>query len=197
MKHAKTEPFPLIYVDAKEEALRYEAASKSQLKKIQKIWQRDNYKQDDAAKKEQEDAQKREKNLEEAKKITITENKSLPEAVRVKISQGKEFRGHRVKIYGWAHRIRRQGKNLMFITLRDGTGFLQTVLTDQLVQSYDALILATESSVLLFGVLKEVPQGKTVRKSIFCSQKQLFCFKKLHLKINCCYKDNKKLYLII
>lgn len=106
MKVAGKEPFPTIYVDGKEEGVKYEIAAKSQLKKIQKIWVsvtifigenilcdiynqvRDQYKQADKSKQEQEDAERRVKNLEEAKKIIIQEDKSLPAAQRIKISDG-------------------------------------------------------------------------------------------------------------
>uniref|UniRef100_A0A1B6GQ09 Asparagine--tRNA ligase, cytoplasmic n=1 Tax=Cuerna arida TaxID=1464854 RepID=A0A1B6GQ09_9HEMI len=161
MRHAGKEPFPTIYVDAKEEGKKFEVVAKSQLKKVQKIWVRESYKSVEKAKKEETDADNRSKNLEEGKKIKLKENKSLPTAKLIKIFKVKEHRGSRVKIYGWVHRLRKQGKSLMFITLRDGTGFLQCVLNDVLVQTYEALVLSTESSVLLYGVLKEVPEGKS------------------------------------
>lgn len=161
MRHAGKEPFPVIYVDAKEEGQKYEPAAKSQLKKIQKSWVRESYKGADKAKREEEDAIKRAKNLEDAKKIHIKEDSSLPKAKLIKITNGKDNRNLRVKINGWVHRLRRQGKSLMFITLRDGTGFLQCVLNDLLCQTYDALMLSTESAVTLYGTITEVPKGKT------------------------------------
>lgn len=187
MHHAGKEPFPQIYEDGKEDGIKYQPIAKAQLKKVQKIWARECYKEANAAKKEKEDQEKRTKNLEQAKQIVIEEDKTLSEAKRIKINEGssrhnnpiivinplfiliaaKEYRGQRVKIFGWAHRIRRQGKNLMFITLRDGTGFLQSVLTDKLCQTYNAVVLSTESSVVLFGTLKLVPEGKIVRAVLF------------------------------
>lgn len=88
MHYAVKEPFPEVYVDAKDENKKYELIAKSQLKKVQKIWLRETYKEADAAKREKDDAEKRTKNLEEAKQIVITEDKSLPEAKKIKINQG-------------------------------------------------------------------------------------------------------------
>lgn len=89
MRHAEKEPFPTIYVDSKEEGKHYDVAAKSQLKKIQKIWVRETYKAADKAKAEDESNEKRQQNIEEAKKIVIKQNPSLPAPVTVKIFQSK------------------------------------------------------------------------------------------------------------
>ncbi|XP_060585512.1 asparagine--tRNA ligase, cytoplasmic-like [Ruditapes philippinarum] len=159
MKFAGKEPFPTIYVDGKEKGEKYEAAAKSQIKKWQKIWLRESNKQVDNQEREA-DAQRREKNLEESRKITISNDKSLPVPKQIKVRESTDSRDIRVKIYGWVHRLRRQGKTLMFVVIRDGTGFLQCIFTDLLCQTYDALTLATEAAICVYGVIKKLPEGK-------------------------------------
>ncbi|XP_063432422.1 asparagine--tRNA ligase, cytoplasmic-like [Mytilus trossulus] len=161
MRHAGKEPFPTIMADClKAEGKQFEPVSKSQLKKVTKNWQREQNKSSDKEKREKEDMEKRTKNLEEAKDIKITQDASLPAPKKIKIRDTVTNRNTRVKVSGWVHRCRRQGKNLMFIVLRDGTGFLQCVLSDTLCQTYDALLLATEAAITVWGVVKEVPEGK-------------------------------------
>lgn len=160
MRFAGKEPFPTIYVDVKDDksADKFEVIAKSQLKKMQKIWAQQERKHADKNQREQEDAKKREQNIDEAKKIQLVNS---GEASRViKIRQTADNRSVRVEIFGWVHRLRRQGKGLMFVTLRDGTGFLQCVLNDLTCQTYEALVLSTESSVRFFGTLNVVPEGK-------------------------------------
>lgn len=90
-------------------AQKYEPASASALKKQVKLWKAEQRKSAEKAKKEAEDAEKRAKNLEEARKIVITEDPSKPAAQLSKIGQLEKHRGQRVKVFGWVHRLRRQG----------------------------------------------------------------------------------------
>lgn len=161
MRKAGKEPFPVIYCDSKQEGQVYDPVAKSQLKKVQKIWQREQYKKADLDEASKKDAERREKNLEEAKKITIENDASLPAPTKIKLRDAVKTRDTRVKIFGWVHRIRRQGKNLMFVILRDGSGFLQCVMNDKLCQTYDALTLATEAAICVYGVISQLPEGKT------------------------------------
>ncbi|KAG0340550.1 hypothetical protein BG004_006360 [Podila humilis] len=113
------------------------------------------------AAKEQAAAEERERVLEAAKAVVLKEDASLPAATRIKIRNSVENRGKRVRVSGWVHRLRVQGKNMTFVILRDGTGYLQCVLTDTLCQSYDALTLTLESTITVYGVINELPEGKT------------------------------------
>lgn len=111
--------------------------------------------------------------LEEAKKVIIKEDPTLPKAIRIQIrdknpnrirlrpadSTGADEsqRGTRVKVMGWIHRLRTQ-KGVMFVTLQDGTfSTLQCILTGDLVKTYDALTLTTQTSMTIYGEMWEVP----------------------------------------
>lgn len=94
----------------------------------------------------------------EALKIEIKQDSSLPTAAKSKIDKAIEI-GKRYKISGWIHRFRSQ-KGLVFLVLRDGTGFLQTVLSGDLANAYQTQTLTLESTVTLYGTLEKLPEGK-------------------------------------
>ncbi|KAI9511494.1 asparaginyl-tRNA synthetase [Russula earlei] len=102
---------------------------------------------------------KRERLLEGSKKVQLVEDASLPSAIRVKILNLKSLRGKRARVLGWVHRLRSQ-KDIIFIVLRDGTGYLQAVLSGAPARTYEALTLTLESSVELVGTLQTTPEGK-------------------------------------
>jgi len=164
-RHGK-EPFPTIYQDPKPDSdaaksgKKYEVVAKSQLKKMTKLWAQEVRKAAEKEKRDAEAAEATRKRAEEAKKIVISEDKSLSPAVKIKINQGKDHREKRIKVFGWVHRLRRQGKAMMFLVIRDGTDYLQCVLSGELCQTYDAIMLTTEATVCLYGVIKVVPEGK-------------------------------------
>lgn len=95
--------------------------------------------------------------------ITLVEDPALPPARIIKIRDALAARqaGQRVAISGWVHRLRMQGKGMVFITLRDGTDYLQCLLTHDLCRSRDIASLTVESTVTLYGSLQAVPEGKT------------------------------------
>uniref|UniRef100_A0A914DWQ6 Asparagine--tRNA ligase, cytoplasmic n=1 Tax=Acrobeloides nanus TaxID=290746 RepID=A0A914DWQ6_9BILA len=138
----------------------WEPASKSALKKNKKRYEEELRKQTKTHDQTKHNQEKAEVNLDDAKNIHIALDPSLPEAKKIKIYEAKNVRS-RVKLTAYVHRLRRQGKNLMFWVLRDGTGFLQTVLSGKLCHTYDALTLTTESTVLVYGVIQDVPEGQT------------------------------------
>lgn len=135
--------------------------AKSQIKKMTKLWQQDVRKAAERVKKDAEAAEAQAKRAEEARKITIELDASLPKPTKSKIRDLVKLRGQRVIVYGWVHRLRRQGKTLMFLNVRDGTGYLQCVLNGTLCQTYEAILLCTESTVKVYGTLNVVPEGKT------------------------------------
>lgn len=119
-----------------------------------------------SAKQEEDERKQRLKNLEDAKKIVLKEDTSLPAAVRIKINNkqvelgdGKEKKGTRVKVYGRIHELRVQ-KTTTFITLKDGYGYLSCILpAGDLTKNYDALMFALETALVLYGEMRSVPEG--------------------------------------
>uniref|UniRef100_A0A8D2DC29 Asparagine--tRNA ligase N-terminal domain-containing protein n=1 Tax=Sciurus vulgaris TaxID=55149 RepID=A0A8D2DC29_SCIVU len=92
------ESFPTIYIDSQKENERWDIISKSQMKNIKKLWHGEQMKSESREKKEAEDNLRKEKNLEEAKKITIKNDPSLPEPQCVKICALEGYRGGTVKL---------------------------------------------------------------------------------------------------
>ena len=160
--------------------LEWKTPTKSALKKVTNLFeqhQRKAAKGNELAIREKEEADKRQKVLEEAKKVKIRQDPKLPKAVHihlnekdpklVKLRSGtskqdvdySEGRGSRVRVYGRIHRLRSQ-KDVIFVTLQDGYGFLQCVFTGDLVKTYDAMTFTLETSIEVFGEMWEVPPGR-------------------------------------
>lgn len=98
--------------------------------------------------------------LEAAKSIKLVQDSSLPTARKIKLRAAAKSRDIRVKVSGWVHRLRDQ-KGLIFIVLRDGTGYLQCVLRGQLASVYEALTLTLESTITIYGIISALPEGKS------------------------------------
>ncbi|KAJ7772012.1 hypothetical protein DFH07DRAFT_734302 [Mycena maculata] len=141
----------------------YEEPTQSSVKKAKKTaegLEKKRKKADELERAENEEKEKRDKVLEQSKKIVLVEDASLPKAAKAKIVHLEPLRSQRVRVFGWVHRLRVQ-KGLIFIVLRDGTGYLQALLSGTATQTYEALTLGVECSVELVGILQAVPEGKT------------------------------------
>lgn len=159
-------------------------APKAALKKVTNAYEQQQKKAGKAAElkaKQDQVEQERKQVLEESKKITITENPQLPKPMTMKLWEkdpkiiklgsgerkptGPEDvdytspdRGTRVRVGGRVHRERKQ-KDVVFITLRDGYGYLQCVFTGRLAKTYDILTITRETSMWVTGEMWEVPAG--------------------------------------
>ena len=160
--------------------LEWKPASKAGMKKATNLYEQHVKKQgkaDQLALREKQEMEKRQLVLEEAKKIKIVQDPTLPKAIKihlnekdpkiVKLRSGdskKEVdytdgRGSRVQVTGRIHRLRAQ-KDVIFMTIQDGYGYLQCVLTGDPAKTYDALTLTLETSIDLYGEMWEVPPGQ-------------------------------------
>ena len=113
------------------------------------------------AEQEAQDAEKLKQALAEAESIKLEEDKSLPPAKTLKIKYIQPGED-RVRVFGWVHALRRHG-HIMFITLRDGTGFIQCVLEGKLSQTTAALTINVEATAMIVGKVhedKRAPGGK-------------------------------------
>ena len=116
---------------------------------------------------EKAEAAKRMAVLEEAKKVVLAEDTSLPEPIRIKlddtdpskISLGSgDKTGTRVRVFGRVHHLRSQ-KETIFVTLKDGYGYMQCVFTGQMIKTYAAMTLTLETSLEIKGELRSLPAG--------------------------------------
>ncbi|KAF7547452.1 hypothetical protein G7Z17_g7728 [Cylindrodendrum hubeiense] len=155
-----------------EVAKEWKPAAKSALKKAVNLFEQHKKKaakEQELAIRRKKEEEVRQKVLEEAKAIVLEEDASLPAPVKIKLSdvgdhiklrdtQDPESKGTRVRVVGRVHRERKQ-KDVLFITLRDGYGQMQVVIAGKLAKTYDALTLTRETSMEIFGEMREVPPG--------------------------------------
>ncbi|KAJ5349680.1 hypothetical protein N7541_007407 [Penicillium brevicompactum] len=149
--------------------LEWKPATKSAMKKANNLWEQRKKKaakEHELAIREKAEADKRQKVLEDAKKVVIKEDTSLEKPVRirlnvtdpavVKLGSPESEKGTRVRVLGRVHRARAQ-KDVVFITLTDGYGYLQCILTGDMVKTYDIMTLTLETSMSIHGEMRSVP----------------------------------------
>ncbi|KAK5189809.1 asparagine--tRNA ligase [Exophiala xenobiotica] len=148
--------------------LEWKPASKSALKKATNLFEQHKKKQAKAAElaiRENAEAMKRQQVLEEAKKVIVEEDASLPAPTRIRLDETDPAKiqlgtpdspGTRVRVLGRVHHLRSQ-KDVMFVTLKDGYGQMQCVFTGKLIRTYAAMTLTLETSLAIHGELRSLP----------------------------------------
>lgn len=154
----------LVYKQIEEsEEFAYTEISSSALKKAKKGAEGLKKKQEKQLKLEEEKKKKDEEmaqKMAETDLIKIEEDTSLPKATKIKLRKVQENIDKRVLIQGWVHRLRVQ-KGLAFVTLRDGTGYIQCILTGDLALAKQTRELTLESTLAIKGTIKKLPEGKS------------------------------------
>ena len=148
------EPFPDIFIDGKEE-LEWEIISKNAFKNELKT-----YRKQRGAKPNQGCAKSDNKDVITKSNCILAMDTSLPKASKIKIRDTNKYVGRRILVQGWIASKRQQGKKMIFVILRDGTGFLQCLLTGNLCLTDEALALSLESTMSIWGELCEVKDGQ-------------------------------------
>lgn len=176
----KSETGPVSEDGDPEARQEWKPATKSATKKVTSLYEQHKKKlakTDTLALREKAEQEKRQLALQEALKVRISEDPKLPKAIKIRLNEKdpaivklrkgtseknvdySEGRGSRVRITGRVHRFRTQ-KDVIFLVLQDGYGFLQCVLTGDLTKTYDALTLTQETSMEVWGEMWEVPPGQ-------------------------------------
>ena len=76
--------------------------------------------------------------------------------MEIEIKTVREKIGDTIIINGWIHRIRRQGKKMIFLIIRDGSGFVQVGIFGELAKCYaEVQSLCLECYVRIVGLVKE------------------------------------------
>jgi asparaginyl-tRNA synthetase len=168
MRKSQTDP-PGDNVDPTAK-LEWKPAAKSAMKKASSLFEQRKKKaakEQELAIREKQESEKRQQVLEEAKKVVIKEDPSLPKPVRIRLdvtdpavvklgSPESDTPGTRVRVLGRVHRLRPQ-KDVIFLTLSDGYGYLQCILSGDMVKTYDAMTLTLETSMAIHGEMRAVP----------------------------------------
>ena len=150
MRTVDKEPFPEIFVDGKN-GLEWETISKNSYKNDLKTYRRSKY----------GSAKSDFKEISTVKtKVMIKMDLSLPIASKIKIRDMEKYVGRRILVQGWVDSKRQQGRKMIFVILRDGTGFLQCLLAGDLCLTDEALTISLESTLSIWGNLCKVKDGQ-------------------------------------